>query len=514
MDNSNLNDYDDDSEGSDMQSAASASDAASVAESVAESDELIEDFVDLNTDKVDIDVQQTLTIYSDQLLNVNITQHFVRTLLTLSETWRADFYASKPDDEPQWRPPAQPYFVANYTGLLVSVWHDAAASEMCTVDAGDCSLHALRGVRVPSLFDAGSHSAARTGRDQQPPALAQRRRGPTLSVQLRGGVVNFVTMGGVPLDAVGVLYARPAPDDRGAVVVCHTEARRGARVVTLRSNVVLLNTTGEPLLVRLVDAAGDVLAASDALPVLGCDERLALPVGVAHRCRVQVRPAKRREVGWSSTHIDCAALERRGIGRLLRCRAQAADAPSFDLHYGVERNQQVSMEAGARRPRVPNRFEPLHKQSGASSASAASPAPAAPRASGESDTCFDYTLVLRLPLVVINALPVPFAFRVCAADGRVVASGSVAPGKHAGVPLAAGQWREPPSVHYKVSGFAWSEPVRILTGRAGDTAVSSCAMLDDARRTLKLSVLNYINDKGVRKISLQVSAACAQLLRC
>lgn len=155
-------------------------------------------------------VTQAFTIFSDQLLNINvcslarlfysrpwqITQHFVRTLVTLSKTWSEDFYSSQQADG-NWRfvfpthrarhlcfrscrPPEHPYFVDNRTGLALSYWCENGV--LCRVAAEEKS--AIDGLSMPSVFDVDAHTAGQLSGDD--PGDANTASQASVSFQLVG----------------------------------------------------------------------------------------------------------------------------------------------------------------------------------------------------------------------------------------------------------------------------------------------------------------------------------------
>jgi hypothetical protein len=251
-----------------------------------------------------------------------------------------------------------------------------------------------RGQRPGAARDRGRARAGSLRR-----ALAERRRRDDLAAAARHVHDADARAARRRRRAVGATGARRPTVSS----VCQTEARRGGRLLTVRSNVVFANSTEYELAVRAVDARGRTLA---TLGVLAPGARFALPVGLAHRCRVQVRPVlgslgarlehdgdRLRATRRSESAAPGALAHRRG------------DAAVFTLRYSVEHNKSVSMETGARLLRS-TQPQPL--------GGAAAQARAAPIAPGDAPPApfVDYCVVFRFPLHITNALPLPLTYRI------------------------------------------------------------------------------------------------------
>jgi len=243
---------------------------------------------------------------------------------------------------------------------------------------------------------------------------------------------------------------------------------------------VFANATEFELRARAVDGAGRLVC---ELGTLAPDARLALPVGLAHRCRVQLRPvaASLASLEWSSSVIDCARLDDTKLQRLVRW--EAADdgtALPFVLRFSVEQNKSVSMSTGARLLRGTH------------------PRPLGGSGSGQ---FHDYCVVLRLPLRIANGLPLPLTYSVRRLGSQVsLMSGVVASGDDVGVAVASAAAGRggPLAVAFLVSGFEWTEAVPLAVAESEQTLLVRDAVL----RTLPVSLVSYLNHKSVRKLVL------------
>jgi hypothetical protein len=410
-------------------------------------------------------LHEQFTVFSDQPLHINVTQQFVHTATTLAQTWQSDFYAAsrESDIDELFRSAPHSYMVANHMGVDVAMLQDADELERIAHD--DRAPRVVEGLRVPMRFDARSRRES---------------AGATLTLLLCG---SFLPLSGVPLDAIGVRWARPSPDDPDAIVVCQTEARRGGRLLTVRSNVVFANATEFDLAVRAVDGSGRVLA---QLGSLAPGARLALPVGLAHRCRVQLRPlaASLAALEWSSTSIDCGRLDDSRLQRLVRWSpADEGAALPFTVRYSVEHDKAVSMTSGAR----------LMRQSH-------------PRAlHGAAEAVRDFCVVLRLPTRICNALPLPLTYAVRRAGSDVaLLSGVVRSGEDVGVGVtavaaaASAAGGAPLAIAFRLSGFEWTAAMPLSSAEEE----VMLAAHDAAQRALPISLLSYLNHNSVRKLVL------------
>jgi hypothetical protein len=463
-------------------------------------------------------------IFSKAPLQLSVTQSFLRTMLQLRDT-----YGAVKETRDRRAPAASPatvshrgvlapYYVKNCTGIGLSFWL-GSSGEVVSIRPNDRTPVAVPGAVRPKRYD-GRRPSRRMVSSDSPGAggdgLAQAGDA-SISVQLQG---PFATIRELPVNRDISCAARPGVDGESGpadLVICEVVSDRGARTLTVRSNVTVVNNTEEPLEVHAaiggVDGAGDLPHDPDSdfvPPPLLPGQSISLPLEHARSAIIRFRPGGGVHK-WSIGTIDCVALaQRKRLTRLFQCLPSNEDEhPSIVLNAGVEIDGEpmaldVHGGAGTLRRLLNRTAQPSHRTLSSSmsfSSFRRSRVSSSSRPDADEDDDLarmpDYKIVVRAPLHLMNLLPCAATFRLLDGKGGTLMSCELATGASRTLPLSA-TVMSTLSICTVIPGFDWSQPV--LVSPLDDEI--ELELRDANLRPLKLRLSNIVDDRGIRRVSL------------
>ncbi|EGG23782.1 hypothetical protein DFA_05918 [Cavenderia fasciculata] len=261
-------------------------------------------------------------------LQINITKGFVDTSLSTYQILTADFYKSTDkndggDEKPQSSddlvssPSSSspsvaspkissisekitkddddednqyyPYFVRNDTGQLIWYWLDN--NQLIEVPIG--AEVPLVPDDLKQLSEGGNHLRGLGSKGME----VERK----ISFQLYG---NFKPIKNVPMDTIGTYTLHPMPEYRNVKLLYDISYRKGSKVLSLHSNIVIANNTNQPMVVHVGVGANKEIEPTEIH--IDANSRVPLPI-LYSMGRLRIKP---NNMGYSLSNeqIDCITV--------------------------------------------------------------------------------------------------------------------------------------------------------------------------------------------------------------
>ena len=225
------------------------------------------------------------SIFANKVCQINITKAMIETTLNTMEAIRNQDKEEIINSEER---KIHPYLIRNETGIPMCYWFSNEESNIIDLEPG----------KEQPIFVPRNGLNAKNNR-----ILFDESGPPNVDVQILG---EFTPVKNLPIDKVGTYISRISPIDKYAYLTCDISFRKGSKVLTVKSNVEIINHTLHAIESIVLLEYQDSIILDPILP----GHNIPIPLSFATTGILQIRPAMMEEYCWNQSEINLATLRR------------------------------------------------------------------------------------------------------------------------------------------------------------------------------------------------------------
>eukprot|EP01132_Coremiostelium_polycephalum_P010884 gene10884-13334_t len=422
-------------------------------------------------------------------LLINITKGFVDTSISTYQIWADDYYKKDNQQQPQQQiiivdqqqasqqksiknQIAHPYYIKNDTGQKLWYWMD-------NEDLKEIPINAEIPLESAAIKRQQKQGAIFDTRDKTKGIEIEKK----ISFQLYG---NFKPIKNVPIDSIGTYTLCPMPEYRQIKLLYDISYRKGSKILSLHSSIVMENQTDFPVLAYI-----HVVSNRELAPVeiqLNPHSSIPLPV-IFTLGRIRFKPYN-LGYNFSTEQIDCF-----NIIKMIKTSTKQKQNNDIINNNNNNNNNNNILGGGVSNNSVYARMVCTH----------GSKLPFVFNACIEKDFIKKSNKISVLPPIIIeNVLACDFNYRIYHAKnkkmiGSPFTSGCLQTGNK--LPLLVFDQTLDIYMEIQIYDFPWSVPILIETA-VKSSLTEKIKVFDQSERPLLISFDNRIQNDGSRFVTV------------